>query len=82
MIRVFQDVTTRGVGNPADLASGIWEALITTAYGLIVAIPTLVAYRYLASRADRLVLEMEEDALELVETIEQTAAVKGAAGEP
>jgi len=71
MIRVFQSITVRGVGNPADLASGIWEALITTAYGLVVAIPSLVAYRYLASRADRLVLEMEEDTLELVDVIEQ-----------
>ncbi len=74
MIRVFQDVTSQGVGNPADLASGIWEALITTAYGLIVAIPALVAYRYLASRADRLVLEMEEDALALVDLMEQHPA--------
>jgi len=77
MIRVFQDITTRGVGNPADLASGIWEALITTAYGLVVAIPTLVAYRYLSSRADRLVLEMEEDALELIDVIEEQAGAPG-----
>jgi biopolymer transport protein ExbB len=81
MIRVFQDVTTRGVGNPADLASGIWEALITTAYGLIVAIPTLVAFRYISSRADSLVLEMEEDALELVDDIEQYAKANAAKGE-
>ena len=74
MIRVFQDITTRGVGNPADLASGIWEALITTAYGLVVAIPALVAYRYLLSRADRLVLEMEEDAMVLVDVLEHSAS--------
>lgn len=71
MIRVFQDITVQGVGNPADLASGIWEALITTAYGLVVAIPALVAYRYLGSRVDQLTLEMEEEALELVELMRQ-----------
>lgn len=70
MIRVFQDVTTRGVGNPADLASGIWEALITTAYGLMVAIPALVVYRYLLSRADSLVMEMEEEAMGVVDMLD------------
>ncbi|MFH1810195.1 MAG: MotA/TolQ/ExbB proton channel family protein [Pseudomonadota bacterium] len=77
MIRVFQDVTKQGVGNPADLASGIWEALLTTAYGLIVAIPALVAYRYVLSRVDGLVLEMEEDALEMVEMLEMPVAAPG-----
>lgn len=69
MIRVFQNVTSNGVGNPADLASGIWEALITTAYGLMVAIPALVAYRYLLSRADSLVMEMEEETSEMIELL-------------
>ncbi len=86
MIRVFQDVTSQGVGNPADLASGIWEALITTAYGLMVAIPALVAYRYLLSRADSLVMEMEEEASALIEQLDPLAsgtgsnAAKGAVG--
>lgn len=69
MIRVFQDVTTSGIGNPADLASGIWEALITTAYGLIVAIPALVAYRYLLSRSDSLVMDMEEETSALIDLL-------------
>ena len=67
MIRVFQEVTTAGVGDPRLLASGIWEAMLTTAAGLIVAIPALIAYRYLLSRVDRLALELEEISLELIE---------------
>ncbi len=64
MIEVFQKVTTEGVGDPRVLASGIWEALITTAAGLVVAIPAYVGYRYLLGRVDRLVLEMEEISLQ------------------
>ena len=45
MIRTFKAITVAGVGNPSAMASGIAEALITTAAGLIIAIPALVAYR-------------------------------------
>ncbi|RJO74313.1 MAG: MotA/TolQ/ExbB proton channel family protein [Myxococcales bacterium] len=69
MIDVFQKVTSQGVGDPRYLASGIWEALITTAAGLIVAIPTYVIYRYFLSRVDRFILEMEEAALDLAEAV-------------
>lgn len=51
---------------PADLAGGIWEALLTTVAGLIVAIPTFVAYNYLLSRVNAFVLEMERAATELL----------------
>jgi len=51
---------------PGDLAGGIWEALLTTVAGLMVAIPTYVAYRYLISRVNALVLEMERAGTELV----------------
>jgi len=51
---------------PGDLAGGIWEALLTTVFGLIVAIPTFVAYNYLVSRVNGYVLEMERGATELV----------------
>ena len=67
MIKVFRQVVSevamRGQVNPGTLASGIWEALITTAAGLTVAIPTFMVYRYLLSRVDRLAVEMEEIAL-------------------
>ncbi len=51
---------------PGDLAGGIWEALITTVAGLIVAIPTLVAYNFLVSRVDNFTLDMERGASELL----------------
>ncbi|MDP7094451.1 MAG: MotA/TolQ/ExbB proton channel family protein, partial [Gammaproteobacteria bacterium] len=50
MVNVFEAITSQGVGNPAVLAGGISEALITTAAGLIVAIPSLIGYRYLRGR--------------------------------
>ena len=69
MIKVFTTITTQGVGNPAALAGGISEALITTAAGLVVAIPSLMFYRYLRGRVDELVVRMEEEALKLVEAL-------------
>ena len=55
--------------NPGDLAGGIWEALLTTVFGLCVAIPTFVAYNYLTSRVDGLVLDMEKSASDLLSTL-------------
>lgn len=69
MIKVFTTITTEGVGNPGALAGGISEALITTAAGLVVAIPSLMFYRYLRGRVDELVVRMEEEALKLVEAL-------------
>lgn len=69
MIRVFQRVTSEGVGDPRLLATGIWEALTTTAAGLIVAIPMYIIYRYLLGRVDRIVLEMEEIALNVADNV-------------
>lgn len=69
MIKVFAAITVHGVGNPAELAGGISEALITTATGLSVAIPSLMFYRYFRGRVDALVCTMEEEALRLVEVL-------------
>ncbi len=69
MIKVFTAITAQGVGNPTVLAGGISEALITTAAGLSVAIPSLMFYRYFRGRVDMLVIKMEEEALKLVEVI-------------
>ena len=70
MVRCFQVIQEKSTSlspvNPGDLAGGIWEALITTVAGLIVAIPTYVAYNYLVSRVDNFVLEMEKAATELM----------------
>ena len=69
MIKVFNTITTSGVGNASLLAGGISEALITTAAGLVVAIPTLMFYRYFRRLIDEYVIRMEEEALKLVEVI-------------
>jgi biopolymer transport protein ExbB len=69
MVKVFTAITTAGVGNPGVLAGGISEALITTAAGLCVAIPSLIAYRYLRGRVDALVVEMEKEAMKLVDAV-------------
>lgn len=69
MVKVFAAITSHGVGNPAVLAGGISEALITTAAGLSVAIPALIGYRYLRGRVDSLVVNMEKEAMKLLESI-------------
>ena len=73
MIRTFNAITVSGIGNPASLAGGIAEALITTAAGLTVAIPALLAYKYLRGRVQGLVVQMEKEAIKLVEAIEAQA---------
>lgn len=70
MIKVFSAITAHGVGDPSVLAQGISEALITTGAGLSVAIPALIGYRYLSSRVDGLVIQMEKEAMRLVDTLE------------
>ena len=67
MIRVFTAITVIGIGNPAQLAGGISEALITTAAGLSVAIPSLIFHRHLKRKIDELVVAMEQEAMKLVE---------------
>jgi len=69
MVQVFTEITTQGVGNPAALAGGISTALITTAAGLSVAIPALIGYRYYRTRVDTLVVDMEKEAIKLVEAL-------------
>jgi biopolymer transport protein ExbB len=59
MIRSFDSIAQAGTGDPKVVASGISEALITTATGLIIAIPTLVSYQFLSSRADASREELE-----------------------
>ncbi len=70
MIKTFKVISVQGIGNPAPLAGGIAEALITTAAGLSVAIPTLVGHRLLKDKANTLIFEMEEDSIRLVDLME------------
>lgn len=69
MIQVFSTITTHGVGNPGALAGGISQALITTAAGMVVAIPSLMAYRYFRGKVSMLVIRMEQQALRMVEVL-------------
>jgi len=69
MIKVFAAIMAQGIGNPAVLAGGISEALITTAAGLSVAIPSLIFHRYFERLIDEYVLKMEEESLKLIDII-------------
>lgn len=69
MIDVFTQITTVGTGNANALAGGISEALLTTAAGLIVAIPALVMHRYFAGLVETLVVNLEREAIKLVDAL-------------
>ncbi len=69
MIKVFTVITAQGVGDPSVLSEGISEALITTAAGLSVAIPSLMFHRYFSGRVDELTITMEQEALKMVEVM-------------
>src|SRR5512143_3864132 len=76
MIRTFRAVTISGIGDPSALAGGIAEALVCTAGGLIVAIPSLMAYRYFRGKVDGLVVDMEKESLKLVQAIDRTSGTR------
>lgn len=69
MIKVFAVITAQGVGDPSILSEGISEALITTAAGLAVAIPTLMFLRYFRGHVNELIITMEQESLKLVEVM-------------
>ncbi len=66
MIEIFGSQTALG-NNPATLAHGISVALYNTAFGLIVAIPSMITYRHFRAKVDSLVIDMEQQAVKLVE---------------
>ncbi len=68
-IQVFNAITSHGVGNPTEMAGGIATALITTAAGIIVAIPSLIFSRYFRRKVDELVVSMEQEAIKMVEVL-------------
>ncbi len=71
IITAFNAITHQGVGDPKVLSGGIGQALIATAAGLIVAIPSLMGYRYLRGKVDALVISMEKEALKLVRALDE-----------
>jgi len=69
MIRVFAEIMAQGTGNASVLAGGISQALITTAAGLTVAIPTLTMHRYFVGKIDAIVVELEQETIKLVDAL-------------
>ncbi len=70
MIAIFGVQGPTGMADPAQLAHGISIALYNAAFGIIVAVPSLVFYRHFRARVDSLVVEMEIQAIKLVEIIQ------------
>ena len=68
MIEIFGSQTAAG-SNPQQLAHGISVALYNTGFGLIIAIPSMIFYRYFRSRVDGFIVEMELQAIKLVEIV-------------
>jgi biopolymer transport protein ExbB len=68
MIEIFGSQTAMG-SNPASLAHGISVALYNTAFGLIVAIPSMIFYRHFRAQVDSLIIEMEQQAVKLIEIV-------------
>ncbi len=71
MIRTFAVISEKGIAHPSQLAGGISEALITTATGLVIAIPALIFFNYFTSKADRMVLEIEKHSFRLVDALKR-----------
>jgi biopolymer transport protein ExbB len=73
MIAAFMKIQElQGSASPADLASGIWEALLTTAFGLFVGIPALALYNYFVSIINKIVLDMERVATDVLDVLDET----------
>jgi biopolymer transport protein ExbB len=70
IIKSFNAISVGGMGDPRLLSAGISEALVCTAAGLCVAIPSLICYRYLRGRVDRILVQMEKDATRFSDALE------------
>jgi len=70
MIRVFRVISVQGVGDPGALSGGISEALVTTAAGLSVGIPTLIIYNYFVKRTEKINLNLEKQSSEILELLD------------
>ena len=72
MIEVFSTISQEDSVNPGKLAGGISQALITTAFGMVIAMPTLAAYNYFIAKVQTLVIEMEKTSLNLVAALKRS----------
>lgn len=82
MIQIFSIMMVQGVGNAGQLSGGISQALVTTAAGLFVAIPSVIFYRHFESKIDTLLLSLEREAFKFLRSAEayqrqKTAAPRG-----
>lgn len=77
IIKAFQDIAVSTGGGPQVVAAGIAEALITTAFGLFVAIPAVVAYNIYARRLQRLAQQVELSIFALIEKLETMGETHG-----
>ncbi len=66
MIDVFSVITAQGVGSPTELAGGISKALMTTAFGITIAVPALIFHRYFRGRITNYAIEMEKEAIKIL----------------
>jgi biopolymer transport protein ExbB len=80
IIRAFNAVMLGGMGDPRMLAGGISEALITTAGGLAVAIPSFIAYRYLRGKVEGIVVDMEKIAVNFADSLDARAPLTDSDG--
>jgi biopolymer transport protein ExbB len=80
IIRAFSAIHEGGLGDPRLLSGGISEALICTAAGLFVAIPSYVAFRYLRGKVDSIVVRIEKDVIRFADALNERTA-NGADGE-
>jgi len=78
MIDAFQAIEAAGEVEATLVAGGIKIALLTTAFGLLIAIPVSVGHNYFVSRIDAMVIDMEESAQKMVDTLHAIEAEKGA----
>jgi biopolymer transport protein ExbB len=77
MIRVFSGISAVGLQDPEVLSGGISEAMVTTAAGLIIGIPSLVAYHWLQGRADAVIFELERYASQVLGTLRERRVRRG-----
>lgn len=69
MIEMFSGISSHGVGDPAVVAGGIAQALVTTATGIGIAIPSVMFFRYFRGKVEVLLVDMEQEAIKLIEIL-------------
>jgi biopolymer transport protein ExbB len=81
MIEVFKTIAEVGAGQAEQLSNGISQALITTAFGLLIAIPSLVAYNYFQSKAESIITDLERETLRVLRGLYGAAPAVGVSAE-